>query len=214
MEYKEGDFVNGQKLLETPKSLCAYLRVLCQHCGGEYRPRFDHVRTGMSTSCGCVYKGRKKHLQTTFAGHRSDEYKSWHNMMNRCYKQNHHQYFRYGAKGVKVCERWHDLNNFIEDMGKRPSPLHTLDRYPDNNGNYEPGNCRWATPKEQSRNLRNNVVLTHNGETKTVMEWCELLGVNYARVRHRIRMNIGLTSDEILFLPKNASVLYNHSKKV
>lgn len=87
------------------------------------------------------------------------EYRSWSSMKNRCCCKTSRVYKSYGAKGVTVCDRWkNSFAAFLEDMGPRPTLDHSLDRYPDNNGNHEPGNCRWATPTEQSRNRRNTAL--------------------------------------------------------
>lgn len=84
----------------------------------------------------------------------------------------------YGGRGITVCDRWLDFVNFLADMGPRPSPKHSIDRFPDNDGNYEPGNCRWATIKEQMNNKRNNHREVHNGVTKTLAEWENCAGIS------------------------------------
>ena len=107
------------------------------------------------------------------------EYKVWLRMKQRCSNPKNRGYHNYGGRGIRVCERWtKSFVAFFEDMGARPSNKHSIDRI-DVNGNYEPGNCRWATPKIQARNTRKNRYLTVRGETKTMIEWSELTGVNY-----------------------------------
>jgi len=98
--------------------------------------------------CGCGGIGRQKHRATG-----TPTYNSWSHMMRRCYKSTAHNYHHYGGRGITVCKRWHKFENFLKDMGERPNGM-TLDRYPNNNGNYRPGNCRWATQTQQVRNRR------------------------------------------------------------
>lgn len=112
-------------------------------------------------------------------GKQSPEYRVWGGMLTRCYNENNKTYLRYGGKGIKVCDRWRNsFLAFLEDMGTRPSPKHTLDRI-DNNGNYEPGNCRWATLIEQARNKSTSLWIEVDGVNRPAMEWCEISGTDY-----------------------------------
>jgi len=104
-------------------------------------------------------------------------WKIWTGMLNRCQNPNGPAYEYYGGRGIKVCERWHDFENFLGDMGEAPPGL-SIDRK-DNNGNYCKENCRWATKLEQAGNMRSNRLVTYKGETRTIREWSRHLGVNY-----------------------------------
>jgi hypothetical protein len=107
-------------------------------------------------------------------------------MRTRCLNPRAANYFRYGGRGITICERWDNFENFLSDMGRKPSPIHSLDRI-DGSGHYSPDNCRWATPKEQSRNIRTNHRLTFNGETRTCIEWAELIGLKETTLNERLR---------------------------
>ena len=120
-------------------------------------------------------------------GKPTPEFRVWTAIKTRCYNPNFKDFYRYGGRGIIVCERWlHSFQNFLADMGPRPSAKHSIDRFPDNDGNYEPGNCRWATGKEQSRNRRSNRILAHNGESLTIVEWSERTGVPHDTLIARI----------------------------
>ena len=107
-------------------------------------------------------------------------------MKDRCYNQSNTGYTNYGARGIQMCARWYEsFEAFLADMGPHPGPGYSLDRI-DNNGNYEPGNCRWATKKEQARNKANNRVISFGGETKTVSEWAEERKILPSTLIHRI----------------------------
>lgn len=108
------------------------------------------------------------------------EYKIWRAMNKRC-RPNYVWANRYSERGITICDRWIGLDgftNFLIDMGSRPSVKHSIDRI-DNDGNYEPGNCRWATYGEQERNRDNSVWITFEGRTRLLLEWCEMFGISY-----------------------------------
>lgn len=133
-------------------------------CGEEKVVRSDHLLSGKIRSCGCL-RGEisaqqlyGNNLKETHRNARRNEmtpeYQAWRNMLGRCNGTQKHNYRYYGGRGISVCDRWLDsYSNFLADMGAKPSPDHSLDRI-DNNGNYEPNNCQWATKKQQSDNRR------------------------------------------------------------
>ncbi len=119
-------------------------------------------------------------------GQMSPEYISYHGMLHRCYDPKNKRYADYGGRGIIVCDRWQEsFQAFVSDMGVRPSSKHSIDRI-DNDGNYEPENCRWATNTEQSRNRRNRLPIWHHGQHMTGQEYCELTGLSYATFQHRL----------------------------
>jgi hypothetical protein len=115
------------------------------------------------------------------------EYRAWSHMLSRCTNPMDKAYHYYGGRGISVCDRWSSFKNFFEDMGRSTSDVHSIDRI-NNDGNYEPGNCRWATVKEQRRNKRDNRILTINGERRTLAEWVEKAGAIYKTAHNRLRM--------------------------
>lgn len=115
---------------------------------------------------------------------RTPIYAVWNMMHQRCYDEKNVAYSRYGGRGVVVCERWHQFENFHADMGDKPKGM-SLERV-DNNGQYSPDNVVWASAKEQANNRRSNVVLEHRGEKKTMQQWCDDLGLKIGTVWARI----------------------------
>lgn len=108
----------------------------------------------------------------------------------------------HGGRGIKVCDRWRSYDNFLADMGQKPSPDHSIDRI-DNDGDYKPGNCRWATRKEQSNNTRSNSVITIGGVSKTLSQWCDESGINVITAAARIRD--GWSEEDAVFKPIDRS---------
>ena len=129
-------------------------------CGTEFVATGGHLRSGHTSSCGCIKAERVRKLGYQNRRHgeaaaRTPEYLVWKSMFTRCTNPNALNFKYYGARGVSVCEAWREsYPNFLRDVGRRPSSEHSIDRYPDNDGNYEPGNVRWATAAEQNSNKR------------------------------------------------------------
>lgn len=136
-----------------------------------------HLRGRKKISCGCQ-KGTHRKSSTP-------ENQVWRVMKQRCNNPKTPNYHLYGALGIKVCDRWDKFENFIADMGERPSPDHSIDRYPDKDGDYEPSNCRWATRQQQQWNLRSNKMITFRGETKCAAEWAAIAGKAATALRYQ-----------------------------
>jgi len=126
-------------------------------------------------------KGALKH---GYAG--TTTYKSWQGMKSRCNDPNRQEYKHYGGRGIKICDRWEkDFVNFLADMGESPKGM-TIERI-DNDKGYYPGNCKWATRKEQGRNQRTNRMITYSGETRCLSEWSEFLDINPVTLHCRLK---------------------------
>lgn len=115
----------------------------------------------------------------------SKTYLSWANMTQRCTNDKHPGFDNYGGRGITICARWASFENFLADMGERPEGT-SIDRI-DNNGNYEPGNCRWATRRQQNQNQRGNRLISHGGETLRIGQWAERLGMRETKLRERLQ---------------------------
>jgi hypothetical protein len=166
--------------------------VRCE-CGTEKIVNGMALRQGASKSCGCYNRDVRREINMSRSTHksarrgaRSKAYATWVNMKSRCNNPNASGFHKYGAKGIKVCDRWDTFENFLADMGEPPSSAHTLDRI-DPKGYYTPNNCRWATQKEQQNNRSNNHLITHQGTTKTLMQWSECLGVPHKTLHYRLK---------------------------
>jgi hypothetical protein len=121
-------------------------------CGTGKSIHGNSLRRNFTRSCGCLNDEERLKRNTTHGEcERTPEYQAWASMRARCAAPGRRDYVRYGGKGISVCERWNDYANFLADMGRKPTATHSIDRI-DGSGNYEPDNCRWATPSEQARN--------------------------------------------------------------
>ena len=169
-----------------------YRHWICRcECGNTTSVRTASLRNGKKRSCGCLMleaaatlarRCLLKHGKTE-----TTEYRIWCGIKYRCYVHSCPAYKNYGGRGVTVADIWlNDFAAFVAYVGARPSMRHTLDRI-DTNGNYEPGNVRWATWEQQQNNRRNNHLITKDGVTHTLAEWCKLLGIHRSLVDGRMR---------------------------
>lgn len=176
------------------------------NCGNSAVVSSGNLRSGRSSSCGC----RRVEVSQAQAGSNlrhgesgqsaTGEYRAWLAMLRRCLTPTAGNYANYGAKGVKVCERWLTYENFLADMGHKPSSEYSLDRYPDQRGDYEPSNCRWATAIEQQRNKTNNTLVTIEGKTRCAAEWCAVTGLASSTFHNRVKR--GWSGVELLRPPR------------
>lgn len=164
----------------TPKGQKLRTYILICSCGNRFIALKGNINKGHTKSCGC----RKP---THYHGLRGTPiYSSWDAMIQRCTNVNHKAYCNYGGRGIKICEEWRDFIRFNEWAVQNGwAPKMELDRK-DNNGNYEPSNCRWVTHSINNRNKRNNRLLTYNGEIKTMQEWSEITGLSFKCIQGRI----------------------------
>lgn len=162
---------------------------------------------GTTKSCGCYKADSGRRMFTTHRMSTTGTYRSWASMIQRCTnQQDANNYRKYGAKGIRVCERWlHSFEEFFADMGERPSKEHSLDRYPNRCGNYEPGNVRWATLIEQASNTKSAKAIEFNGITDTLSGWARRLSMDTSTLAERFER--GWTLERALTTP---STLYHH----
>ena len=166
-----------------------YQRWLCQcDCGNTKAILRSSLISNHTKSCGCNRKSSCKVNFTKHGKHGTPEYISWQKMKNRCLNPNCKEFKYWGGKGVSICERWmNSFDNFLHDMGYKPTLKHTLDRFPDKNGNYEIGNCRWADKKEQSCNRKDNLWFEYKGNSMMLSDWAILLKVNYNAIYSQVK---------------------------
>lgn len=156
-------------------------------CGHKWVVMGQSLRSGATQSCGCLMRDLVSIRATKHGKCGSPVYRRWDSMIQRCYNKKFKHYSYYGGRGISVCDRWRfSFEAFFNDMGDPPTNGHTLDRFPNNNGNYELGNCRWATRKEQQRNNRGNCIIEYNGKSQCVSAWADEYGVPRSTIAGRL----------------------------
>jgi hypothetical protein len=168
-----------------------YWLCLCD-CGRETCVISSSLISELTKSCGCSLKNRAITESKTVHGHtlgksNSSEYATWSSAIARCTNPKNRMYPNYGGRGITVCDRWRTFSHFLEDMGLRPSPVHSLDRI-DNDGPYSPENCRWATTLEQANNKTMNRIIEFDGERLTVSQWARKIGLQPTTITRRLKL--------------------------
>lgn len=194
--------LEGKRDLRRNRDRRLSVNVLCETCGIIFRP-WRRTQTVCSHRCvpGSVFKSERisRSEQNVPVPRRisySPIYRVWHSLVKRCTNPKNKSYGRYGARGITVCQQWlHGCDGlsgaevFIADMGERPSPAHSIDRI-DNDGNYEPGNCRWATREQQHNNRSDNLRVTYRGKEMTFAQAVRTAAiVTYATAQYRFRVS-------------------------
>ncbi len=164
-----------------------YFKCICD-CGKEHTTTSQCLKNGESVSCGCYKNDFHRARKTIHGMYNKRIYRIWQSMVDRCTKPNNDNYPFYGGRGISVCERWMRFENFYEDTKKGYSDDLTLDRFPNNDGNYEPENFRWATKMQQSRNTRAVVYIEHDGKKLPRSEWAEKLGGGPTLIKKRLKL--------------------------
>lgn len=166
-------------------------------CGGSVVAAASNIKSGITQSCGCLARESAANLlrgnTTQRTHHKSQtlEYNSWGSMKQRCCNPRCPKYPNYGGRGIKICDRWlHSFENFLADMGPKPSRLYTLHRI-DNDGNYESSNCEWATSMVQAQYTTRSVYAEIEGTKLCISEWCRVLGVPRSKVTEMTRVRYG-----------------------
>jgi len=172
----------------------------CQcECGTTTVSRSDALKNGRAKSCGChraeLGGQRMKEMHTTHGMCGTPEYHTWQSMLNRCKNKNEPSYVNYGGRGISVSPDWESFEQFYADMGDRPEGM-TLERV-DVNGDYSKENCEWADRKQQANNKRNNHVILHDGESKTLAQWAEYYSIPAWKLSQRL-VRDGLSFSEAI----------------
>ena len=198
------------RVLRRERSIARNAAWLCRcSCGAKVVVRSDRLLAGKRTACltdGHKVPPKYRYLKE----HYPAEYTSWKGLRSRCHNPRVIRYTDYGGRGITVCERWNKFSAFMEDMGPKPTPAHTIERK-DVNGNYEKDNCRWATKREQSRNTRRSVYVEYEGERVLLIDLVARLGVRNGLVRSRLLRGWNV-ADALLLKPDGRRRMIKHPK--
>lgn len=169
-------------------------------CGKITRITTGNLRQGRSTSCGCnksksISLNRARHGETR-GGVLTAEFRAWSGMKDRCENPSAEKYPRYGGRGIKVCEKWQKYENFLSDMGRKPTPKHSIERV-DNDKGYDPDNCIWATAEVQANNKSTTRILVFEGRSQSLTQWAREFGIKRSAMRRLVRNGWPLQNEKI-----------------
>lgn len=188
----------------------ALWKCICE-CGAEKTHRAINLRKSATKSCGCL-RFENKGRAPTHGMTNTMEFRIWGGIKARIFNPKVHNYADYGGRGIKLHQPWADsFEQFFSDVGPCPGSEYSLDRFPDQNGNYEPSNVRWATHKQQSRNKRNNRLVTYRGETMPLSAWSERLGFRKMTLRNRLMADWSI--EDAMTEPEKEKVLRRPRRK-
>lgn len=181
-------------------------RCVCK-CGTQFTTNGSSLSRGLTKSCGCLVLDRSSEVHFRHGKSRTSIHNIWSSMIARCKYASQQNYKYYGGRGISVCDRWLVFENFLEDMGDRPSSDHSIDRI-NSDGNYEPTNCRWATRTMQSTNKTNTRMATKDGVTKPCAEWDREYGLYPGTVGRRI--SFGWSEEKAIVTPSRKKQKKQH----
>lgn len=178
-------------IIELPQNPTAHKKALCLcACGEKKLICIFSLTQGRTRSCGCLAKQVARERLVRHGEARRNqftaEYRCWLHIKDRCGNPKNRSYKYYGQRGIRICERWLKIENFLKDMGRRPEGAYSIDRIRNQDG-YDPGNCKWATPKEQSINRRSTLLIEVDGVSKRVFEWAEQFHLTSGAIRQRLK---------------------------
>lgn len=223
IKYEEGQIIGKCKYIREIERGTRIGRAAlfeCPECKVLFETLICSVKKGDTVSCGCVLARNKatigEQLNSLTHGDatktsRSTEYNSWSSAKRRCFNVTNADYPEYGGSGITMSEEWaSSYSTFLKDMGRKPTKKHSLDRWPDKNGNYEKENCRWATPTQQARNTRRNTYITYKGESKLLVELSEESGIRSGVLSRRLKR--GWAIDDLLLPIQKGSAIKIRNK--
>ena len=191
-----------QLLKEIERNKWSYRQGMFKcYCGKIFKALLISIKSSRTKSCGCLRDQKISLANRTHGLSKTSEYKIWKDIRKRCLNPNSHAFHNYGGRGITICKKWDKFENFLKDMGKRPSTAYTVERVNNERG-YSPSNCRWILRSEQGKNTRRTVKIKIRGEIKCVIDWCKFFNISPQSYYRRLKK--GLSPVEALSRPSRS----------